>query len=172
MTGFNFDPDRFVGREPATPPAAGEPAPVHADAIRGTVPGLRERDYRDLPRDWAAGLRRMNTMDMPRGARRERWAELVLDAHRLAWGWHDVAPEQGWTLETLFGFDPKEPFIDDAGLLFTIRGGRVVSFFKDDQGRSIAGIKPNPANSEASHRWFYHRPIANAQLIWTARSIG
>lgn len=172
MTGFNFDPDRFVGREPATPAAAVEPLPVHADAIRGTVPGLRERDYRDLPRDWAAGLRRMNTMDMPRGARRERWSELVLDAHRFAWGWHAEAVEKGWTLQTLFGFNPEEPFQDEAGLIFSIRGCRVVSVFEDDRGRSIAAMNGGTPGLNGGYRWFYQRPVANAQLIWTARSIG
>jgi hypothetical protein len=169
MTGFNFDPDRFVGREPATPPAAAEPAPVHADAIRGTVPGLRERDYRDLPREWAAGLRRMNAMDMPRGARRERWAELILDAHRFAWGFYDTALERGWSLETLFGFNPAEPFQDEAGLIFQIRGERVIALIKDDRNRSIAAIGKGV---EQGYRYFYQRPVANAQLIWTARSIG
>lgn len=175
MNGWtNFDPRRFI-RDEAPSPAEGAPTPSASvqqpasDAIRGTVPGIRERDYRDLPRDWAAGLRRMNTMDMPRGARRERWAELVLDAHRFAWGWQREAIEQGWTLETLFGFNPKEPFQDQAGLAFSIRGSRVLSLFKDDRDRAAATIGKG---AEQGYRSFYRRPVENAQLIWTARAIG
>lgn len=175
MSGWtNFDPSRFI-RDEAPPPAAPAPSPSPSgpppasDTIRGTVPGIRERDYRDLPRDWASGLRRMNTMDMPRGARRERWAELVLDAHRFAWGWQAEAIEQGWTLESLFGFNPNEPFQDEAGLVFSIRGARVLSLFKDDRDRAIAAIGKGV---EDGYRYFYRRPFENPQLIWTARAIG
>lgn len=169
----NFDPSRFIREGNSPPRSTAQLRPVPAkDVIRGTIKGIRERDYCGMPRDWAAGLRRMNTIDAPRGARRDRWPQLVLDAHRFAWGWAGIATERGWSTETVFGFNPNDPYQDAAGLIFSLRGDRVVSLFTDDRGRSVATIFGDTPGESSGYRWFYQRPIKDAELIWAARSIG
>ncbi|MCM3680241.1 hypothetical protein [Sphingomonas paucimobilis] len=132
-----------------------------------TVPGIRERDNDELPAEWRAGMNRLNSMRMPSGTTPDRWHQIVLDAHRFAWGWHVEAVAHGWSIGSLFGLDPKEPYQDDAGMIFSIRGGHVVSMFKDDRDRSIAAIK-----SEGGYRWYYRRPFDHLPPIWTLNSIG
>ena len=132
-----------------------------------TVPGIRERDNDELPAEWRAGLNRLNSMRMPSGTTPDRWHQIVLDAHRFAWGWHIEAVADGWSIGSLFGLDPKEPYQDDAGMIFSIRGGHVVSVFKDDRDRSIAAIK-----TAEGYRYYYRRPFDHLPPIWTLSSIG
>jgi hypothetical protein len=132
-----------------------------------TVPGIRERDNDELPAEWRAGLNRLNSMRMPSGTTPDRWHQIVLDAHRFAWGWHVEAVAHGWSIGSLFGLDPAEPYQDDAGMIFSIRGGSVVSVYKDDRDRAIAAIK-----TEGGYRWYYRRPFDHLPPIWTLSSIG
>jgi hypothetical protein len=132
-----------------------------------TVPGIRERDNDGLPPEWRSGLNRLNSMPMPAGAERERWHEIVLDAHRFAWGWHVEAAADGWSIGSLFGLDPKQPYQDEAGLIFSIRGARVVNLFKDERDRAVAAIKTTDG-----YRYFYRRPADHLPPIWTLSTIG
>lgn len=132
-----------------------------------TVPGIRERDNDELPDGWRQGLNLLNIMRMPAGAERDRWREIVLDAHRFAWGWHVEAAADGWSIGSLFGLDPKQPHQDEAGLIFSIRGGWVVNMFKDEREREIASIK-----TADGHRYFYRRPVDRLPPIWTLSTIG
>lgn len=133
---------------------------------RVTVPEIRAHDNDHLPLTWREGLNRLNAMPAPRAARPGRWRELVIDAHRLAWAWHDVAAERGWSVEALFAFNAKDPFQDEAGLVFSIRSGRVLSLFGDDRGRAVAALTGGAPDMNGGCRWFYRRPIANPHLIW------
>jgi hypothetical protein len=148
-----FNPDAFVAR------ATGKPL-----EIVGTIPGIRASDYAGLPEEWARGLHLLNTIDAPRGAERDRWHQIVLDAHRFAWGWQAEAIQQGWTIGSLFGFDPRQPTDDNVGLVLTLRGDRVVSMSIDDRGRAVAAI-----SGTSSYRNHYRRPLDNLPPIWVAR---
>lgn len=131
-----------------------------------TVPEIRAHDNDELPPIWRDGLNRLNAMPVPRAARSGRWRDLVIDAHRLAWGWHDVATDRGWSIEALFAFNAKDPFQDEAGLVFSIRGARVLSLFDDERGRAVAAIGGDGPSVNGGYRWFHRRSIANPHLIW------
>lgn len=138
-----------------------EPAPRVA-----TVPDIRERDNDELPREWRLGLNRLNSMRMPSGATPDRWHQIVLDAHRFAWTWHAEAAEQGWSMGSLVGLDPRNPYQDEAGLIFSMRGNHVVSLFKDHCDRAVAAIK-----IEAGYQYHYRRDLDHLPLIWTLNSV-
>ena len=126
-----FNPDAFVARRAPGPKLA-------ADT---TIPIASDGDYDDLPREWAQGLRLLNSIDAPRGASPARWRQLVEDAHRFAFGWHAEAAAAGWTVGAVFGFDPGQPQDNDpGGLVLANRGGRVVRLRKDHRGRDVATI--------------------------------
>lgn len=133
-------------------------------AESGTVPTIRERDYRDVPPAWRDGLGWLNAMPMPRAAEAARWAQIVLDAHKFAWLHFDDPQLDRWSLESLFGFDPKQP--DQHSLILDIRGGWVVSLGQDERGRDVAMI----ANGGRT-RWHLRRTI-NAPLLWAPLPIG
>lgn len=159
---------KHVGHEKHVADAGGRGnSPTEPPQRVVTVPGIRERDNDELPSEWRAGLNRLNSMRMPSGTTPERWHQIVLDAHRFAWGWHVEAVEHGWSIGSLFGLDPKEPYQDDAGMIFSIRGGHVVSVFKDDRDRAIAAIK-----TAEGYRYYYRRPFDHLPPIWTLSSIG
>lgn len=159
---------KHVGHEKHVADGRGGEDRASASSQRAvTVPGIRERDNDELPAEWRAGLNRLNSMRMPSGTTPERWHEIVLDAHRFAWGWHAEAVAHGWSVGSLFGLDPKEPYQDDAGMIFSIRGGHVVSVFKDERDRAIAAIK-----TAEGYRYYYQRPFDHLPPIWTLSSIG
>jgi hypothetical protein len=127
-----------------------------------TVSTIRDRDYADVPEDWREGLRRLNCMPTPAGAEQARWVQIVLDAHKFAWGCTGDPQLDRWSIGSLFGFDPAEP--DLHSLVLDIRGGWVVSLSQDERGRDVAMI----ANGDRT-RWHLRRPI-DAAPLWAIPS--
>jgi hypothetical protein len=106
----------------------------------GSVKAYRENDKNDVndkitgcargPGEWAEGLSRLLLTRPPGDLPRRRWRQLILDARRLVEsGRIEAAAAHGWTALDLFGCDEGSPFarIDQMGLIWFIRGGRVVS---------------------------------------------
>ena len=149
-------------RTRGTPEIVNEPEPV-APSVLLTVPEIRDTDYRWVPIAWRDGLAWLNRMDCPSIAAPARWAQIVLDAHKFAWGWNGDPAIQDWSIGSLFGFDEAEP--DVHSLVLDIRGGTVVAFEVDDRGRQVATIaQPEKA------RWHYRRMRDDAPPIWAVGS--
>jgi len=147
-----FNPDRFVTCVPAQ-----ETGPQR------TVPGIQPKDNRDLPPEWQKGLDRLNVMEMPLAAEPTRWAQIVLDAHRLAWSWHRQALRLGWSVGALFGYDPTQPGVHS--LVLDIRGGRVFAMQRDQRDRHVAAI----ALPDGGGRHHYRGYADNLPPIWLLR---
>ena len=124
------------------------------------APSITDRDNQDLPREWRLGLNRLLSMAVPDRVTRDRWQEIVRDAHVFAWGWHDEAIAAGWSIGAAFGI-PEEPG-GVTGLVLDIRGGRVVGLRKDDRGRDLATILM-PGGTCREH--YQHLPDS-APPIW------
>lgn len=99
----SFDPDRFVAPAPAT-----------------------VQPLFDIPNAWSHGLILLADRVTPRGLAAERWRRIVSDAKKIATIWqHRVLPG-GWSIENLFGFDPR--LSDGAvGLAVALDGGELLS---------------------------------------------
>ncbi|MEG3176189.1 hypothetical protein U1872_08115 [Sphingomonas sp. RB3P16] len=146
-------------RTRGTPEIFNKPETV-ARSVLLTVPQIRDSDYRWVPIAWRDGLARLNRVNCPSVAEPARWAQIVLDAHKFAWGWNDDTAIESWSIGSLFGFDQAEP--DVHSLILDIRGGNVIAFNVDDRGRQIATIaQPGKA------RWHYRRMRDDAPPIWT-----
>lgn len=126
-----------------------------------TVAEIKPGDTRNLPEDWRTGLDLLNAMPSPEGTTNERWAEIIRDAHRFAWGWARDPAIRDWSLGSMIGFDPNEP--EAHSLILDIRGGRVVHMFKDDRGRDCAIV----ARREQRH--LHRRQMHDdAEPLWAA----
>ena len=123
---------------------------------------ISERDNDHLPCEWRVGLNRLVSMQPPSGAAAERWRQIVIDAHVLAWSWHDEATSLAWSIGSLFGYqaDQTDGFV---GLALDIRGGRVVNFWRDERERDVATIQ-EPGGRYRCH--YRHMPD-DAPPIWT-----
>jgi len=124
------------------------------------VTSISPADNRLLPSDWADSLHLLNRRHPPPRCSAERWTEIVLDAHRLAWGWHAELIADEWTLAAIFGVDRAEGA--GTGLAMAIKGDRVVNVYRDDRGRRVAAIK-----GADGYRYHHSRTRHDAPLIWT-----
>lgn len=135
MTGaLSFDPDRFV-----------QPAPA-------SMPGGKFM----VPKAWAHGLTLLADRMLPPGAADHRWKEVLSDARKIATIWQGMVKPAGWSIENLFGFDPRQ--IDGYfGLAVAIRGGALISI---DAHEAIIR-RPDWVS--------FHRPKlpAGSALLWT-----
>jgi hypothetical protein len=80
--------------------------------------------------EWAEGLAQLWLTRPPGDVPWRRWRQLILDARRLVErGQIEAAAAHRWTALDLFGCDAEKPSarIDQMGLIWFIRGGRVVS---------------------------------------------
>jgi hypothetical protein len=100
---------------------------------RGEVEKARaaivERDA-GIPREWADRLARLHPDRPPGNAPPNRWRQFIGDCGRLLGaGLIEKAAGLGWTAIDLFGCNEIKPFarIDQMGLLWFIKGGRVAS---------------------------------------------
>ena len=166
MRGLAFDPDNFVpsqgARARCQEPRSSTPKSEWLPAV-GTVAGIRPKHNEQLLPAWRNGLNQLNSMDAPSDADPARWHQLVLDAHRLAWGWHVEAVDMGWSLGALFGFDRGEAY-GAVGLALDIRGGRVVNLYQDERGRDVASILTHAGDYRSHHR----RISDDAPPLWLA----
>lgn len=79
-----------------------------------------QREYPDMPREWADGIAAIELMRQPADAKPERWAQIVADSTRFACRWYAHLIEHGWPLAEVFGFDPDH---DHAiGIVLQLRG--------------------------------------------------
>ncbi|WP_404713176.1 hypothetical protein [Sphingomonas sp. MMS24-J13] len=133
--------------------------------IRTKAPAPAERtDDASLPMDWRRGLARLAEMAAPDGWTRDAWPIVQGDAERFAISWAHEAIRLGWSIGSLFGFDPDQPY-GFTGLVVALRGDRVVDMFKDDLGRDVAAIK----KVTGGYRWHYRHMPDEAAPIWSLR---
>lgn len=126
-----------------------------------TVPEILPSDNDRLPADWRSGLIRLNEMRAPNAATATRWRQIIIDTHRLAWGWRTEAEAAGWSVASLVGYAPKDP--DGAiSLALDVRGGRIVGLRTDERGRAFASI----LQPDGSYRAHYSRMPDDAPPIW------
>lgn len=122
---------------------------------RDMVANLRQADPEPAAATEAAArphsddLASLRGMAKPPVASDARWSEIVADAESLVVRWGDCLAEVGWSTADLFGFDLSDQN-PDIGLVFAIRGGRVV--LVDDRTAIIRG----PAGGAT--RIHYRRP--------------
>ena len=62
-----------------------------------------------IPRAWAEGFARLQTMACPAGMRPDRWQEMVDDAGRFLARWGAQAAALGWSTLDVFGAHPTHP---------------------------------------------------------------
>ena len=86
------------------------------------------------PRAWAEALARLDPNNAPAHVPPWRWLRFIDDCGRfLDGGWARQAAAFGWGPLDLFGCDRERPFarIDRAGLLWLLRGRKLVAFTAD-----------------------------------------
>jgi hypothetical protein len=119
-----FDDDEHL--QAPTSPAAASSETLESRAAfarRGSV-----------PRAWVEGLARLDPDRPPGDVPVERWRTLIVDIGRFFdGGWGEKAAALGWEPIDLFGCDRDRPYarIDQAGLLWLLRGERVVALTQE-----------------------------------------
>lgn len=147
---------RQIGERPKTP--------TIESATGGRLLDFGDREYEAVPKEWRAGLIHLNIMPKPKMILPTRWRQIVLDAFRFAWTVAEDREPIGWSIGSLFGFDPSDD--ETPCLVLDIRGGWVTRPFKDHRGRDIAGITDGDRI-----RWHYRRQRDDAPPIWTLGSL-
>src|SRR5262249_19602031 len=94
----------------------------------------------------------------PKSVPPHRWRQFVNDCHQVVLGpegWAERAASLDWDSASLFGCHPTRPLehLGAAGLLWLVRGGRLVQLHKDGAVISANGVdltyhrRPNYRNS-------------------------
>lgn len=126
-----------------------------AAALSETAGGAIEPETARVPTEWDDALKRLRAMSRPRIAGERRWRQIIEDAAVFVSSWGDVAPRLGWTIADVFAFDLDEQS-DALGLIFAMRGGRVVLVDAD------SAIIRNGGRRSV----FYRGRCDQAPLVW------
>jgi hypothetical protein len=103
-----------------------------------------------IPRDWAAGCAALDPQWPPGDMPPRRWGNFVEDVGCfLNSPWAKQAAALGWGANDLFGCDRDRPFarIDSAGLVWLLRGERVVALTEE-----VAVIEMHTGARQTYHR--------------------
>lgn len=138
----------YLGEEPAAPAPAPSPPP----------PELPSDDHTGL----VDAVGELHAMPAPEDA--QRWPQVLDDATRLIVTWRARLHDRGWSLGDIFGLDlaggPGSRHADEIGLVFVIRGGRVLDV---DAERAVI-------SDEGRVGYRYHRRRESSpQPIWLNR---
>ena len=126
----------------------------------GTTPKSR------IPGEWISGVARLDYQRAPIDVPPHRWRQFIDDCNHFLNGngyWAERATELGWDAISLFGCNSTGPlsYLGDAGLLWFVAGGKLVSL-----NRRYAVIAINGAEQV-----FHRRPNSNrVTLPWWLRS--
>jgi hypothetical protein len=109
---------------------------LHAGDDREERAAIIEYDA-GIPRIWADGFARLDSMRAGSDFCREEWEQVLNDSGRFLDGWVKRALLLGWTVDDVFGVDTGDDpnHRGRAGLVFVIAGGEVVDLL--DRGARI-----------------------------------
>jgi hypothetical protein len=85
---------------------------------------------------WIDGVERLNYFRVPAGVPSQRWKQFIDDCKAFLdplEGRAERAVERGWNTLDVFGSHPSRPlsYLGIAGLLWSVRGGRVIEIHRD-----------------------------------------
>lgn len=87
----------------------------------------------EIPREWAEGLAKLDTMLRPQNISETRWRQAVGAAGHFCDRWAAKASALGWTTVDIFGVDRIKPegALHMAGLIWLLQGKEVVAISDD-----------------------------------------
>lgn len=115
-----------------------------------------------VPREWAEGFARLQVTKPPASVSAQRWRQVIDDAGCFIDRWGAQAAALGWRTVDVFGVhaDKPEGRFDAAGLVWCLRGARVVAITEES-----ARLTTTTGASLTFHRSRHHHPEAVAAWV-------
>jgi len=84
-----------------------------------------------MPREWAEGFAKLQSLTPPQSVSEQRWLQVIDDAGRFLDSWGPKLAALGWSIGEVFGVHPSRPELRRGGLIWHLRGRRVLAASKD-----------------------------------------
>lgn len=113
----------------ATPPVVFEKmSPLETDFAERAA--IIEFDGQ-IPREWAEGFAQLQCIERPSSIPENRWLQVLGDTGRFLDSWGAKLAAFGWTVPEVFGVHPRRPEVRRGGLVWHIRGCKVLAASAD-----------------------------------------
>jgi len=113
---------------PTPSPPVGQIPPLETDSLERA--SICEFDG-GIPREWAEGFAKLQSLTPPASVTEQRWLQVIDDAGRFLDSWGAKLAALGWQVGETFGVHPARPELRRGGLIWHLRGRRVLAASRD-----------------------------------------